>query len=229
MWQLTISRHVPASMSRLLIKRAKTKSKSQNSSGSQQETTVYWDKRMLRLLDRWGEGTVWEEIRWLLGGSHGRVIDIACGTGRTIELLADLKQIELHGFDLSDLLIRRAIERGISRNRLNVCDATQTPYANESFNYGYSIGSLEHFTEEGICLCLLDNKRIVKRTVFHMIPTSKTKQNEGWITTYQSFFLNSIDWWLDKCRQIYPHTTVIESSFQDSMSIGYWLVCNKEK
>src|SRR3990172_2783527 len=102
----------------------------------------------------------------------GKVLDIACGTGRTMEMVASLPQITVYGCDISDLLIQKAIERGIVQKYLRVCDATNTNYENDEFDYSYSIGSLEHFTDEGITRFVAECYRITKWRSFHMIPTS---------------------------------------------------------
>ncbi len=117
---------------------------------SQQNLDIYWDPKMAEMLDRWGEGNAWNDIQLLMAGRHGRVLDIACGTGRTMEMLAGNPDIEVHGCDISDLLIDKAIARGISRDRLDIVDATAMNYPDQSFDWAYSIGSLEHFTADGI-------------------------------------------------------------------------------
>ena len=53
----------------------------------------------------------------------------------------------------------KAVERGIPIEKLKVCDATELPYEDDYFNYSYSIGSLEHFTEDQIIKFLISTKR----------------------------------------------------------------------
>ena len=47
-------------------------------------------------------------------------------------------------------MIEKAKLKQIGVDRLKVCDATDLPYKNDEFDYNYSIGSLEHFTKDGI-------------------------------------------------------------------------------
>ena len=107
-----------------------------------QELGIYWDPEFAKLLETWGEGNMWNEIQLLLVNCSGRVLDCACGTGTVIERLRKYPRLEVHGFDISDFLIGKALERGIPRERLTVADATQTPYPDERFDYSYSIGSM---------------------------------------------------------------------------------------
>ena len=71
---------------------------------------VYWDDGFAELLEHWGEKTVWRELQHLLTNCRGRVLDIACGSGRAIELCRPVARCDFYGCDISDVLIRRAVE-----------------------------------------------------------------------------------------------------------------------
>jgi ubiquinone/menaquinone biosynthesis C-methylase UbiE len=193
--------------------------------GGRQDLDVYWDARMAEMLETWGEGNAWNEIQLLMAQRDGRVLDIACGTGRTIALLGEQLNLEVHGCDISDMLIGKAIARGIPKERLIVCDATAMTYSDGAFEFGYSIGSLEHFTEEGIVAFLRECRRVVRGPTFHMIPVSRSQTDEGWIKTFQSYFNNSTPWWLAKARAAYVDAYALPSVWQDERSNGIWLVC----
>ncbi len=194
----------------------------------QQDLEVYWDPHMAALLETWGEGNVWNDIQLLLINCSGRVLDIACGTGKTMQIVSKFPSLEVHGCDVSDFLISKAVERGLDKTRLTVCDAVKTPFPSRHFDYAYSIGSLEHFTEEGIHQFLVENSRIVKHRSFHTFPVSRNKKNNGWIKTFQSYHNNSLEWWLDKFTAVYPSVTVLDSSWSDDLSVGKWFICSLE-
>ena len=122
-------------------------------------------------------------------------------------------------------LLGKATERGIPKERLTCCDATALPYPAKHFDYSYSIGSLEHFTEEGIHGFMQSCRKVVKERSFHMIPVSRSQKNEGWITPWQSYFNNSTDWWIAKCKATFGKVTVLDSAWQDEISVGKWLIC----
>jgi SAM-dependent methyltransferase len=189
-----------------------------------QDLEVYWDPKMAALLETWGVGNVWDEIRLLLACSAGTALDIACGTGKTISIVQSAK-LAVHGCDISDMLIRKAIERGLPNDRLRVCDATNLPYADKSFDYSYSIGSLEHFTEDGIGKVAGEAARVTRVASFHMMPVSRSGKDEGWLKTYQSFFNCSPDWWVARLRQGFSEVEVFDSHWNDSLSVGKWFVC----
>lgn len=194
----------------------------------EQDLSVYWDEKMAEALETWGESNVWKEIPLLMVNCRGKILDIACGTGKTMEIISGF-HLDVHGCDISDLLISKARERGIPQDHLTVCDATRMPYENNSFDYAYSIGSLEHFTEEGITQLLEECHRTVRKTSFHMIPVSRSGKDEGWIKTQQSYYNNSVDWWLGKYQSIYKTVYVLSSTWEDQFSAGKWFICDKNE
>lgn len=191
-----------------------------------QDLAVYWDPEMAQILETWGEGNAWTEIQLLMATNAGRVLDIACGTGKTIDLLDRFPALEVHGCDISDMLIGKAIERGIARDRLTVTDATAMSYPDGSFDWAYTIGSLEHFTEDGIVKLLAECRRVARKSTFHMIPVARSGRDEGWIKTLQSYHNNSVQWWEEKCRSVYPNVQILDSSWSDRISVGKWLICS---
>ena len=100
-------------------------------------------------------------------------------------------------------------------------------YEDNFFDYSYSIGSLEHFTEEQIIEFLKSARRVTKYFSFHQIPMSKSDKDEGWISPLQSYFNNSKKWWLDKCNKVYDDVQILDSSWEDKRSIGRWLILRK--
>lgn len=190
-----------------------------------QDLNIYWESKMADILETWGEGNVWNEIQHLMVARQGRALDIACGTGKTMEILSKFPMLEIHGCDISDLLITKAVARGIKRDKLKVGDATDLDYEDNFFDYAYSIGSLEHFTEDGIASFLKECKRVTKIASFHNVPVSRTNQDEGWIKRTQSYYNNSVEWWMQKYKHEYREVYIIDSAWNDSRSVGKWFVC----
>jgi ubiquinone/menaquinone biosynthesis C-methylase UbiE len=152
------------------------------------------------------------------------VLDIACGTGKVMTIL-DQSTLELHGCDISDMLIAKAIERGIAPDRLKICDATKMPYADGFFDYSYSIGSLEHFTDEGIEQFIAETARVTRVASFHMMPTSRSGRDEGWMKTLQSFHNSSVSWWVRRFERKFSRVRVLDSNWNDTLSVGRWFLC----
>lgn len=194
---------------------------------NKQTLDMYFTEEFANILETWAEDNAWQEIQLLLTNCKGKVLDIACGTGIAMNKLSKYNKLDLFGFDISDLLIQKAIGRGINKEKLQVCDATKTNYKDNEFNYSYSIGSLEHFTEEGIDGFLSEAARYTKNGSFHMIPISNNNQNMGWIKTIQTYYNNTEEWWLQKFKKHFNEVYVVNSSWKDEISDGKWFLCYK--
>ena len=193
-----------------------------------QDLNLYWDPKMAELLETWGEDHAWNEIQMLLVEAKGKVLDIACGTGITINIVEKNKNLEVYGCDISDFLIEKAVNKGINKDRLKVCDATNMEcYGNNSFDYSYSIGSLEHFTDTGILKFVEEVYRITQNLSYHMVPISSNGIDNGWITPYQSYYNNSEEWWMEKFKSKYKNVQSFKSGWKDEISIGMWFICLK--
>lgn len=194
-----------------------------------QTLDLYHDPKMAEVLDTWGERNTWIEIQHIFHHKDNpKILDIACGTGKVMKILEkNLKLKNIHGCDISDFLIEKAKLKGIEDNKLRVCDATNLPYKNDEFDYNYSIGSLEHFTKDGIVKFLKESKRVTKITGYHLIPVSRSGKDEGWIKNYQSYFNNSLTWWKNICKEEFEEILVLDSSWEDEISTGKWLILKK--
>ena len=223
---LPVRRAVSKARARL-FPRAPGSYHSSNSNPDHQNLDVYWSEDMAKVLEEWGVDNAWNEIQLLMAACKGKVLDIACGTGKTIDILKGFTQVEIHGCDISDLLLQKAMDRGIPKERLKLCDATRTDYPDNYFDFSYSIGSLEHFTEEGIELFIKESLRITGTASFHMVPVSRNNIENGWITTVQSYFNNSEAWWYEKFRKDYRKVIAVPSKWEDYLSFGRWYLCFK--
>ena len=198
------------------------------SDGNTQALELYWDEEFAKGLDTWGLDNTWNEIQLLLVNCSGKILDIACGTGKTMEILSRYPKLDIIGCDISDFLLKKAEEKGIHPDKLVVTDATKMSFSDDSFDYAYSIGSLEHFTEEGILSFVKEAHRVTRYASFHMVPCSRNNEDNGWISPHQSYFNNSIEWWMSKYETVYKTVFPIRSKWTDDYSVGYWFVCIKE-
>lgn len=213
----------------LKIIRNKAKKKIFKVEPKSQSLELYNDPQMAKILDTWGERNSWIEIQHIFHQKKDeKILDIACGTGKVIKILnQNLKLGNIYGCDISEFLINKALEKGIPKENLRICDATNLPYKEDEFDYSYSIGSLEHFTKEGILKFLQSSCKISKNESYHMIPVSKNNLDNGWIVNYQSYFNNSVDWWSVLCQQVSKNYYFLDSSWEDEISKGKWIVIKK--
>ena len=137
----------------------------------QQDIEIYNDPITAQKLEEWGKGSAWNEIVLLFNGKRGKILDVACGTGKNIlDLQVTNPQASLYGCDISQFLIDIAINKGIESDKLKCIDATKLDYDENFFDYSYSIGSLEHFTEEGIDQVIDKLYYVTSVASFHMMP-----------------------------------------------------------
>ena len=67
----------------------------------------------------------------------------------------------------------------INHQNLKVADATNTGYEKDQFDYSYSIGSLEHFTEKGIAQFINETSKIMKKYQCIKFQLQKIKNLKG--------------------------------------------------
>ena len=193
-----------------------------------QDTKIYDTNLTAEKLSDWGKGSTWNEIQMFFVSKKGNILDVACGTGLNMRDIKKLSpEASIYGCDISQNLIDICLKSGIDSQKLICSDAVNIDFPENFFDYSYSIGSLEHFTETGLNDVIEKLHHITKNYSIHMMPVSKKNQNEGWIKTYQTFHNNSVEWWVNKFRKKFSHVLVIDSSWNDHISIGKWFVCFK--
>lgn len=209
------------------MSRLKTSNKPQRS----KEEHLDWGEH-IPLLETWGKENVWKEIEKFMSDKSGKVLDIGCGTGAVMELLSNqFPELDLYGYDCSENLIKKCIQRGISIEKLKTGNAHDlSVYPDNFFDYAYSIGLLHYLNETDVKLFAKECSRITKKESFHHLPVSASNKNEGWIKTWHSFQNNSAEWWLDKFSGTFPNVTNKSSAWHDdTISNGEWLICSKNK
>jgi len=109
-----------------------------------------------------------------------RVLDIACGTGDWLEVVAGLKGIP-SGIDISNEAIRVCRQR-LSIGDLEVGVAEELPFADNSFDIVTCLGSLEHFLDQPAAL--REMVRVAKNNarVIILVP------NSGFLTHRLGFY-----------------------------------------
>ena len=118
---------------------------------NEQDVDIYETDLTAEKLNEWGKDTTWNEIQMFFISKKGNILDVACGTG--INML-DVQKLSpdanVYGCDISQNLINICLKSGIDKNKLICSDAMKINYPENFFDYSYSIGSLEHFTEKGL-------------------------------------------------------------------------------
>jgi hypothetical protein len=61
------------------------------------------------------------------------------------------------------------------------------------------------------------------------MPVARSGKDEGWLRTTQSYFNNSVEWWVKKLEGCFPKVYVFDSRWDDAISVGKWFVCMKHE
>lgn len=195
---------------------------------NEQDVNIYETDLTAEKLNEWGKDTTWNEIQMFFISKKGNILDVACGTGINMKDVQKFSQdANIYGCDISQNLINICLKSGIDNDKLICSDALKIDFPENFFNYSYSIGSLEHFTEKGLDQIIDKLHFITKEYTVHMMPVSKNNSDEGWIKTYQTFHNNSVEWWVNKFEKKFSKVQVINSSWNDHISIGKWFICYK--
>lgn len=76
-----------------------------------------------------------------------RILDVGCGTGTLLKRLSEKCNVECHGIDVEEEMLRRAREKCPQMDiRLSSCEAT--PYENEYFDVIVACMAYHHFPDK---------------------------------------------------------------------------------
>ena len=98
-----------------------------------------------------------EKIRATLNTSNPRILDVGCGTGANLKMLADYGNAE--GVDISPQAVEFCRERGLESVKLGA--AEQLPYENDSFELVTALDVIEHLDDD--VAGLREMRRVLRR------------------------------------------------------------------
>lgn len=121
--------------------------------------------------------------------SGDRWLDVGCGSAN--ELKNVLKHdVELHGMEIVDKSIKKAIENGINCIKNSACDPY--PYRDEYFDMITCTDVLEHLTENDAIKAVANIYRILKPNKFSLLAPAVTKDRTG----YFHLTIKPRKWWI---------------------------------
>lgn len=129
---------------------------------TKQEVKEYYNKRYLEPLERPAKqySQYLDLFHITEEKDRGRkILDIACGTGVLLEQ-AHKRGLQCYGIDISDMAVKIARQKAPGA-QITIGDSERLPYKNNSFDFIYCVGSLEHFTN--IPQSIREIKRVSKR------------------------------------------------------------------
>ena len=115
----------------------------------QVEDTHWWyvgRRRIIRAL-----------VERILNNPNARILDVGCGTGANLKMLADYGRAE--GVDISPQAVEFCRERGLDSVKLGA--AEQLPYENDSFELVTALDVIEHLDDD--VAGLREMRRVLRR------------------------------------------------------------------
>jgi ubiquinone/menaquinone biosynthesis C-methylase UbiE len=121
-----------------------------------------------------------------------RVLDVACGTGKLLDLMSQKTQIRCYGVDISEGMIQTA-SNNHPRMEFRNSDCTNIPYSDQFFDLITNNAAYHHFTnpsafakeayrvlKTGGCLCIVEIRlpfflRKLSNCIFKLLPTGDVK------------------------------------------------------
>ena len=96
------------------------------------------------------------------------VLDIACGTGKNIEmLLRENKNIKIIGIDIAEEMLKKAQKN--KHCSFALCSALSLPFKNNAFDFAYSLGLTEYFDSNALKKFFSELYRVLKSNSFAVV------------------------------------------------------------
>ena len=124
------------------------------------EQAADYDRRSTYYYSRNGKISCRDIAEQLKEVPYGALLDIGCGTGFLIDLLAEQRAARYSGVDLSDEMIRAAKGKAIRGAEFTAGSADKLPYPDESFDIVTCSQSFHHYPYPE--RAMLEAKRVLK-------------------------------------------------------------------
>jgi SAM-dependent methyltransferase len=118
----------------------------------QVEETHWWYLGRRRIIQ-----SLVEKISKSLNNSNPKILDVGCGTGANLKMLAECGRVE--GVDISPQAVEFCRERGLNSVKLGAIE--ELPYENESFDIVTALDVVEHLDDD--VAGLREMRRVLRR------------------------------------------------------------------
>ena len=168
----------------------------------------YWDgdRRInyggYRYISGW-----WEKVARAMANHYGlkpgdRILDIGCGKGFLLyDFTKVVPGIEVHGIDISGYAIDESKEE--IRDCLQVADATQLPFSDQSFDLVYSLNTFHNLHCYDLDKALREMQRVGKEHKYLCVESYRDETEKAnllyWQVTCEAFHTpEEWQWWFEK-------------------------------
>ena len=170
----------------------------------------YWDgdRRINYGGYRYMEGR-WEKVAKLMADHYGlkagdKILDIGCGKGFLLfDFTKVVPGIEVYGVDISSYAIDNSKDE--VKSQLQVGNCTNLPFADQTFDFVFSINTFHNLNNEDLENSLFEMNRVSKTNKQYICVESYRNEIEKtnllyWQVTCEQFCTpKDWKWWWDKC------------------------------
>lgn len=165
----------------------------------------YWDgdRRINYGGYRYMEGR-WEKVARVMADHYGlkagdKILDIGCGKGFLLfDFTKVVPGIEVTGIDISDYAIENSKEE--IRDRLQVGNATELPFPDNSFDFVYSLNALHNLHCYDLDKALREMQRVSRKNKYLCVESYRNEVEKAnllyWQVTCEAFNTpEEWEWW----------------------------------
>jgi protein-L-isoaspartate(D-aspartate) O-methyltransferase len=178
----------------------------------------YWDgdRRINYGGYRYMEGR-WEKVAILMAQHYGikpgdKILDIGCGKGFLLfDFLKVVPGVEIYGIDISDYAIENSKEE--IRDRLQVGSATNLPWADNTFDFVYSMNTFHNLHNYDLDLALREMERVGKNNKYICVESYRNELEKMnllyWQVTCEAFCTpEEWQWWFSQTGYSGDHSFI---------------------
>jgi len=178
----------------------------------------YWDgdRRINYGGYRYMEGR-WEKVAILMAQYYGiktgdKILDIGCGKGFLLfDFLKVVPGVEVYGIDISEYALENSKEE--IRDRLQVGSATNLPWANNTFDFVYSINTFHNLHNYDLDLALKEMERVGKKNKYICVESYRNEVEKMnllyWQVTCEAFCTpEEWQWWFSQTGYSGDHSFI---------------------
>jgi SAM-dependent methyltransferase len=159
----------------------------------------------------------WQKVAQAMIDHYGikpgdRILDIGCGKAF---LLYDFTQVlpgvEVAGIDISEYGIEHAKEE--VKDQLQICNATKLPFADDSFDFVFSINTLHNLYCHELDQALREMERVGRGNKYLCVESYRNEEEKVnllyWQATCEMFCTpEEWQWWFDHCGYTGDHSFI---------------------
>jgi SAM-dependent methyltransferase len=178
----------------------------------------YWDgdRRINYGGYRYMEGR-WEKVARLMVERYGlkpgdKILDIGCGKGFLLyDFTKVMPGLEVHGIDVSDYAIANSKEE--IRDRLQVVNATSLPWADDTFDFVYSINTFHNLHNYDLDKALREMQRVGRKNKYICVESYRNEEEKAnllyWQVTCEAFCTpEEWEWWFKQTGYTGDHSFI---------------------